>query len=334
MIRLLTLTMFLMSGICSANARFERYFGILLVKEGSAFVNTRYDRAGISKYGVTIHTYREWCRGVLFVQRACDKDADQKLTWNDVRLLTPKDVKPIYQRWYWEVAVADSIKNDYVAMSVTDVLVNMGKGSGNHLGYGKWAHVKAIQKMVGAKADGKIGRQTIARINAADSRRLTKQIADYRWAFYQWLARRDPLQKRWLPGWRNRSYYFTKLYDNERKRSSAAIFWQMGADSGLNGLAVWPPQLPDAEPESRRPERFGAGGQGYRDNLSLARRPTGRHRSLYASDGSRRAKLHGQRSRQLAYAHQSRLADHSQIPAKNQESKRPAGQYKQGIRFT
>ena len=93
-----------------------------------------------------------------------------------MRDLTPDDVGPIYKKNYW-----DRVKGDHLPSGVDwcafDWAVNSGSGR----------PAKAIQRAVGATADGAIGPQTIGLVMEKDPKFIIDYVYGVRQAFYEGL---------------------------------------------------------------------------------------------------------------------------------------------------
>lgn len=188
------LTFILCSFVCRA-ADFEQFFPHVIKVEGVLFTVTQYDRGGATKFGVTYATYKTWCKGKPVEISPCDKDKNGRLTTNDLRLTVLQDVKPIYKSCYWDAVKADEIIHQNVAELLVDYIINSGCGYKN-------ANIKAFQKLVGVKADGKIGAKTLKAVNDADPVKLYSKLYKYRRSYYKKIAKGN--QKGFLKGWKNR----------------------------------------------------------------------------------------------------------------------------------
>ncbi|MFC0183347.1 glycosyl hydrolase 108 family protein [Pseudarcicella hirudinis] len=190
-------------GFCEG-ASFDIAFSETIKHEGIAFTAFSYDNdGGGTKYGFTLKKFREICSGgKKYYVTNCDNDGDGKITKNDLRILTIYEVKQLYKQHYWDYLKCDQIYSQLVAAIVYDYLVNGGLS------------IKKLQKMVGAKIDGKIGPETIRKINQANECELSKKLMKSRgeWLFIHC--------KRYIPhtykvckgGWANRlNYYILQL---------------------------------------------------------------------------------------------------------------------------
>jgi lysozyme family protein len=150
---------------------FDKCLEMLLKHEGG-FVNHPKDPGGITNLGVTKKVYEKWI--------------GRSVTEQEMRDLTPADVGPIYKKNYW-----DKVKGDYLPSGVDwaafDWAVNSGSGR----------PAKAIQRCVGAKVDGAIGKQTLAAVSEHDPKKIIEYVHGIRQKFYEGLKTFDTFGKGW-----------------------------------------------------------------------------------------------------------------------------------------
>ena len=122
---------------------------------------------------------RPGCTNLGVTQRAWENFIGRQVTHDEMRALTPEQVKPFYKQKYWDVIKADDLPGgiDYM---VFDTCVNSGPGRAARL----------LQQCVGTTPDGSIGPATLAAVTNAN---LEKLIDDYS------AARLDYMQS--LNGW-------------------------------------------------------------------------------------------------------------------------------------
>lgn len=107
----------------------------------------------------------------------------------DIRNLTIAQAKDVYRRDYW-----DRLKLDRVPAGVDLALFDFAVNSGRDRA------AKTVQVSVDVDADGLIGNETIAAINAADPNDLAAEICDRRMSFLRSL----PTFKTYGKGWTTR----------------------------------------------------------------------------------------------------------------------------------
>lgn len=174
-------------------------------REGKVFTFARFDRGGATKFGITLGTFQSVCnRSTLY---SCNKDGDQRVTSNDIRLLTINDAKTFYYNEFWNFWKADQIKDYGVADILVDYLVNSGTGS-------NFSNIKRVQRVLGVNPDGKIGPETIQAINRLPPRELVKKLKEARLSHVNAIIKNDPTQQKWERGWKNRINHF--VYLNEK----------------------------------------------------------------------------------------------------------------------
>jgi len=145
----------------------------LVLKAEGGFVNHPRDPGGMTNLGVTRNVWREWV----------NRDVDEA----EMRALTPELVTPLYKQRYWDACKCSDLPLgvDYV---VFDSAVNMGSSRAARL----------LQAALGVKADGIIGRATIAAATAADPAELVESFSLGKEAFYQSLSTFSTFGKGWL----------------------------------------------------------------------------------------------------------------------------------------
>lgn len=189
------------------SADFNLSFPHTIKVEGERFTRIKLDRGGATKYGVTIVTYTFWCNGKKITIVVCDKNNDGKITAIDLNRTTIEDVKPIYKALYWDVAKGDQIKNQAIAEFITDFFINSGASTRN---------IKLIQKCLKIKEDGIFGTKTLKAINSKNPKKLFKVLLAFRTKFFENIVKRNPSQKVFLKGWKNRLKLLTTIYKNEK----------------------------------------------------------------------------------------------------------------------
>lgn len=157
----------------------------------TGFANDPQDKGGATMIGVTIGTFRTYCRykgrGTASVQ--------------DLKNITYKEWRDVVHTLYWSKWKADLIEDQAVANMLVDWIWASGQGIG----------IKRVQKILGVTADGIVGPKTLAAVNAANPAELVKKVYDARVAHFNAIVRNNPSQKKWLKGWLNRVNYVYKL---------------------------------------------------------------------------------------------------------------------------
>ena len=145
----------------------------LILKSEGGFVNHKSDPGGMTNFGVTRNVWKEWVK----------HEVDE----TEMRSLTPEMVTPLYKQRYWDACKCSDLPLgvDYV---VFDSAVNMGPSRA----------AKLLQAALEVKADGIIGRASIAAATAADPAELVESFSLGKEAFYQSLPTFLTFGKGWL----------------------------------------------------------------------------------------------------------------------------------------
>ncbi len=154
----------------------------------TGFGNDPDDLGGATMCGVTLATYRTYCRDKL--------------------LPTPgvKELKAIpYAQWreiaksmFWDMWKADEI----VSQPVANILVDWVWASGK---YG----ITLPQKLLGVEADGIVGPKTLNALNTRESRALFAQLRQARLRYIDAICARRPANEKFRRGWLNRLHGIT-----------------------------------------------------------------------------------------------------------------------------
>ena len=110
------------------------------------------------------------------------------VTKDEIKALTNEDVAPIYEKNYWSKLKCDS---DLVPAGLDLCLFDWGVNSGT----GRSA--KALQRVLGATADGAIGPKTLAMVPDHDPKDLIEKIYEARQHFYENLSTFATFGKGW-----------------------------------------------------------------------------------------------------------------------------------------
>lgn len=154
------------------------------------------DKGGATYDGITIGTWQMFAPRFLGFQGTID----------NLRSSTAAQRLIIKKRGFWDVANADHIQNEAVAVAIVDILWHMGTG-----------RTKELQAMfnhrfkAGLVVDGAFGPRTLAFINGSNPTFLFDAIQDWRKAKFVEIVRADPSQYGFLKGWINRIESLTQL---------------------------------------------------------------------------------------------------------------------------
>ena len=150
---------------------FNECLELLLSHEGG-YVNHPKDPGGMTNLGVTKRVYDAWI--------------GRESTEQEMRDLTPTDVGPIYKKNYWDKVKGDDLPSG-VDWCAFDWAVNSGPGR----------PAKAIQRAVGATADGAIGPNTLKMVADKKPREIIEYVYQVRQSFYEGLKTFETFGKGW-----------------------------------------------------------------------------------------------------------------------------------------
>lgn len=139
------------------NANFDSLLYHVLMHEGG-FVNHPKDPGGMTNLGVTKRVWEEWI--------------GRPATEQDMRMLTPSVVGPLYKKRYWDRVCGDDLPAG-VDYSVFDCAVNSGPGRA----------ARFLQQVVGAGVDGAIGPNTLEKTKAMDAAHIVEEYNRMRLEF-------------------------------------------------------------------------------------------------------------------------------------------------------
>ena len=163
-------------------ANSSKLIPFILQWEGG-FVNDPDDLGGATNKGITIDTFTEYKK----------RKGQKAPTVTDLKNISDAEWRDVFKSLYWDRWKADEIKNQ----SVANILVDWVWASGSH-------GIKRPQRLLGAKADGIVGKQTIAALNAMDAATLFKMIKDDRAKFIDEICKARPKNEKYRKGWMNR----------------------------------------------------------------------------------------------------------------------------------
>jgi lysozyme family protein len=150
---------------------FDKCLAKLLSHEGG-YVNHPKDPGGMTNLGVTKRVYDDWI--------------GRESTEQEMRDLTPADVGPIYKKNYWDRVKGDDLPSG-VDWCAFDWAVNSGSGR----------PAKAIQRAVGAAADGAIGPMTLKAVAEKDPKEIIEYVFQVRQSFYESLKTFETFGRGW-----------------------------------------------------------------------------------------------------------------------------------------
>ena len=165
-------------------ANFIPAFEKMIRHEGGFILeNVQNDLGGQTYAGIARNHHSDW-------------DGWQIIDRNDIDnpQLTQKD-RNFYEKEFWNRCKGDKIKNQKIAESIFDFSVNAGSRTA----------AKLAQLVIDATPDGVIGPKTLEKLNDAEEELFTSKFALAKVARYTEICRRNPVQKKFLLGWINRT---------------------------------------------------------------------------------------------------------------------------------
>jgi lysozyme family protein len=150
---------------------FERSLSLVLKSEGG-WSDHPADPGGATMKGVTLATFRRY--------------VEPKATKDDLRRITDAQVATVYRKQYWNAVCGDDLP-DGIDYAVFDFAVNSGPGRA----------AKYLQSIVGAKQDGKIGPDTLAKVKPMVRGTVINDLCDKRMAFLKGLSTWGTFGKGW-----------------------------------------------------------------------------------------------------------------------------------------
>ena len=153
----------------------------------NGFANDKDDDGGETMCGVTIATYKAYCR----------KKGYPVPTVERLKNISYKDWLAILKTMFWDRWQADKIQNQSIANLLVDWTWTSGK-------YG----IMWPQSYLGVTADGIVGSKTLSALdatcNSKGSQAVFKGLTDKHLAYVDWMIARDPKKKKFRNGWLNR----------------------------------------------------------------------------------------------------------------------------------
>lgn len=155
-----------------------------ILKWEGGFVNDPKDLGGATNKGVTLTTFKGYCK----------QKGRTEPTVDDLKNISDEDWTDIMKGLYWDRWKADRIKNQ----SIANILVDWVWMSGVH-------GIKRPQAVLGVTADGIVGSNTINAVNNYPSQEeLFNRIKQARYDFIDGICKSRPANERFRKGWCNR----------------------------------------------------------------------------------------------------------------------------------
>lgn len=165
----------------------EAFEEVLLVEKG--FVNSKYDRGGKTKYGITQKTYPNL----------------------DIENLTIEDAKAIYKQDFWDIKRLSlgRIKDRTIAIEVFDTAVNMGPGRAGKILQVALNNMNRNERLYAdLTVDGYLGTITFNALdkilNKGEIKPLMKVLNGEQYSWYKNIIDNDKTQEMNFVGWMKR----------------------------------------------------------------------------------------------------------------------------------
>lgn len=174
-------------------SNFDEAVARLFAIEGG-YSDNPLDRGGATNFGVTLQELKVW-RG------------NPNLTSVDIKNLTKIEAQMLYKDYYWDHLKLDQIRGKRTSIAIFDQAVNRGI-------HGMGLLVQRTLSMDFGyllNSDGILGNRTVGYLNQTDDIsfliRFFRQVLD---GYFQVLDR-DPSQRVFFNGWKNRAYALLDL---------------------------------------------------------------------------------------------------------------------------
>lgn len=153
-----------------------------------AFENDPHDPGGMTTWGIIVSEYAAW----LHKPESWIKTPDAKKTMIEMTL---EEAAAVYHAKYWNLMRCDAITNPAIATAMMDAAVNPGQGFAT----------RAVQIISSALVDGRIGPETITKINKTAPKYFIQTLRDRAREYYDERAHQNGSLNRYLLGWHNRA---------------------------------------------------------------------------------------------------------------------------------
>lgn len=182
-------------------ASFDKAVVVVLKHEGGLVDNPN-DNGGITNFGISLRFLKD-------LPALGDFDDDGDVDAEDIRNMNVDDAKNVYKKCWWDKYKYGNLMDQTLATKIFDASVNMGASRAHSL------LQTALNKTFNLKltVDGIIGPATMGVINACTDdteQLLLTAYCNELWGFYQRIIARNPSQKVFERGWKNRAFSLGK----------------------------------------------------------------------------------------------------------------------------
>lgn len=174
-------------------ANYSSAVKVVLTHEGG-YSDIPEDRGGATNFGICLKFAKDSKDYHLF-----DKDHDGDIDNDDIKLLTKEDAELAFKKYFWDKFQLDSLLSDKKALVVFDIAVN----------HGNYAAASMVQKTLvecdfDLVIDGLFGPNTFNALNSVNEQIFIMKLLDVRYRYYDKIVKKNPSQKVFINGWRNR----------------------------------------------------------------------------------------------------------------------------------
>lgn len=165
-------------------AAFESAFEKMIYNEGGyKLINVPGDTGGQTYAGIARNFHPNW-KGWSYID-------SNDLTNSKLK----ESVMSFYKTKFWNTVKGDNIVSQKIAETIFDFAVNTGAVIA----------AKLAQGIIGADIDGKIGPQTLTKLNSYDEEKFILKFALAKVSRYAQICNQNKTQSKFLLGWINRT---------------------------------------------------------------------------------------------------------------------------------
>lgn len=159
------------------------------------------DRGGITNYGVCLKFLRDVAN-----ESQSNRDTLERMgirlpiTRETIKALTPDHAVSLFRWQFWSRLRLDDMPLRWACL-LYDAAVNHGRSRAVKLAQQAYNTISPAHKLA---VDGLLGPLTRAALAQTDTPEAHEAMLSERWRFYENIMARDPSQRRFHDGWRNR----------------------------------------------------------------------------------------------------------------------------------
>lgn len=173
----------------------DRAIAYLLDNEGKDFVNDANDAGGPTKFGVTLKSYQ------AFVGR--------EVSPLEIMDLTMGEVKPFYEKMYWDRIRGPSIKDDHNAIAIFDCAVLYGLSAASFMSQ----QALRASGFMDLKVDGIFGDKSVDALNRLARTQFIPELQHFVLDRIEAIIQNKPSNLRFSKGWTSRADKLLSLAD-------------------------------------------------------------------------------------------------------------------------